>query len=255
MPSRPPPSSADAPDAPTVLAWPDFARYFYGAHRQGEHVAIVGPTGSGKSVLGLSLCQILAQRKTRDGRPASVVILANKPRDRTLAALDWPRIRTVKDWPPGYGQEACIVWPKYGDPETATTRQAAFYRPLLRRIFAEGGQTVYIDEVADFEEPKPDGMGLRALTGKYWKAGRALDLTMIAGTQRPRSVSRAMWSEPTFVCIFRLDDVDDARRVGEIGGDRRHVAGLVDKLGGHEFLVIHRPRGGTRALYVSRVGG
>jgi ABC-type dipeptide/oligopeptide/nickel transport system ATPase component len=238
-------------EPPTVLAWDDFARMFFRTHRQGEHVAIVGPTGSGKSVLGLGLCQIIAQRKTTNGHPTHVAVLANKPKDRTMSALGWPRVR---EWPPGYGQEHCVVWPKYGAPASAVNRQAAFYRPVLQTIFAEGGQTVYVDEIADFEEPKPDGMGLKAITSRFWKVGRSLDLTFMASTQRPRSVARPMWSEPSWVFIFRLRDLDDVRRVGEIAGDRAAVVEYVSQLGGHEFLVVHDPSGSTPMLYVSRVG-
>src|SRR2546423_7655276 len=90
----------------TVVRWEKFAPVFAKAHTQGEHVAIVGQTGSGKSVLGLSLCKIIAKRRGRDGRPARVVVLATKPRDDTITSLGWP---TVKKWPPSYGQEHCVV--------------------------------------------------------------------------------------------------------------------------------------------------
>lgn len=233
-----------------VVDWPAFAELFRNEHRQGEHVSLVGPTGSGKSVLGLSLCRIIGSRMASDRRPARVVAFATKPRDRTVSALGWP---TVKEWPPGYGQEHVVVWPKPSDPDTAASQQRRVIRPIMQAIYREGGQTVYIDEAAYFERPPPTGLGLAGLVEQYWQTARSLDLTLIAGTQRPRLVSRSMWSEPSWVFIFRVHDEDDLKRVAEAAGGRAAIVEAASRLGGHEFLVVRRARGGERELYVSRV--
>src|SRR6185437_14377615 len=127
------------------VSWDKFARIFAKNHRQGEHVSIVGPTGSGKTVLELSLCIVISKRRGRNGRPASVVVIPTKPRDKTVTTMlrDWP---VIKKWPPAYGQEHCIVWPRSSDPEMAAKQQRAIIRPLLKTIYHEGGQTVGIDE-------------------------------------------------------------------------------------------------------------
>lgn len=242
--------TVETPAAATVLEWPAFAELFRRRHRQGEHVAIVGPTGSGKSVLGLALCTIIASRQATDGRPARVVVLATKPRDRTVSALGWPRIT---EWPPGYGQEHVIVWPRPRDPETRAARQSRAFARVMRAIYTEGGQTVYIDEVSYFERKPPNGLGLAALIEEFWQSARSLDLTLIAGTQRPRHVTLSMWSEPTWLFAFRLEDENDLKRVGELGG-RRQFEAIHSELGAHEFVCVYRPRHGERAYFVSRVG-
>ena len=233
-----------------VLRWPLFAELFRREHRQGEHVSLVGQTGSGKTVLGLALCSIIGSRKGRDGRPARVVVLATKPRDDTLRALGWP---ILKDWPPAYGQEHAIVWPKSGAPSSRARRLRAVYGPLLDTIYHEGGQTVYIDEAAYFERPVPYGLGLAGTMEDLWTTGRSLKLTLVAGTQRPRNVSRSMWSEPSWVCIFPPDDLDDLKRVAELTGRKDDVLTIADRLGGFETLIVRRQRDGRRALYVTRV--
>jgi energy-coupling factor transporter ATP-binding protein EcfA2 len=235
----------------TVVRWPEFAELFAREHKQGEHVAIVGQTGSGKTVLGLSLCEIIGGRKGRDGRPARVVVLATKPRDATLTKLGWP---VVKEWPPAYGQEHCIVWPKGGAPSSRARRLRSVYRPLLDTIYHEGGQTVYIDEASYFERPLPYGLGLAGTMEDVWTTGRSLKLTLVAGTQRPRHVTRSMWSEPSWVFVFPPDDLDDLKRVAELSGRKADVLEIAERLGGFEFLCVRRQRGGGRALYVSRVG-
>lgn len=224
-------------------------------HKQGEHVAIVGPTGSGKSVLLIALCEVIATRKGKDGRPARVVIFGTKTRDDTLTKLTargWP---VIKKWPPSYGQEHCIVWPKGGDPETKTARQRAVFRPLLNTIFHEGGQTLGLDEESDFERSQPDGFGLAGLMERYWTESRGNKVTLIAGTQRPRHVSRSMWSEPSWVFIYPPEDDDDLKRVAELSGAKQQVLELVDDLGGHEFLCVRRKRSeGVKKIYISKVG-
>jgi len=89
---------------------------------------------------------------------------------------------------------------------------------------------------------------------EFWTTARSSKLTLIAGTQRPRHVTRSMWSEPSWVFVFPPDDRDDLRRVAELSGRRQEVMEAADRLGGHEFLCIRRQRGGGRELYVSRVG-
>jgi hypothetical protein len=127
------------------------------------------------------------------------------------------------------------------------------YRPLLNGIYQEGGQAVCIDEAAYFELPVPEGLGMRAIMGKFWSAARSNNLTLVAGTQRPRNVSRLMWSEPSWVIIFRPEDIDDLKRVAEASGRKNDVLLAASQLGGFEFLCVRRQRNGERGLYVSRV--
>lgn len=239
---------------PKVLPWEQFQAMFSSAHSQGEHVAIVGPTGSGKSVLGLELCKIVGAKPGKDKRPSRVVVLSIKPRDDTIRRIlpekEWP---IIKQWPPGYGQEHVIVWPRGGPPSGAAKRHRAVFLPLLDTIYREGGQTVCIDEAAYFERPLPAGLGMASTMEQFWTTARSVKLTLIAGTQRPRHVTRSMWSEPSWVMIFHLEDLDDLKRVAELSGRKMDVLYLAVKLGGHEFLCVRRQRGGQSELYVSRV--
>jgi len=245
---------ARRPQDPIVLAWEDFQVMFSDAHSQGEHCSLVGATGSGKSVCGIELCKIIGKRRAKDGRPSRVVILADKPRDDTVMRLHvkdkWP---IIKRWPPNYGQEHVIVWPRGGTPEQETKRHRAVFQPLLDQIYVEGGQTVYIDEAAYFEDALPAGLGMRGTMSKYWRAARSNRVSMVAGTQRPTHVSRLMWSEPSWLFIFTVEDEEDLKRVAQLSGQRISVQVIVPQLGGHEFLCVRRQRDGRSNLYVSRV--
>lgn len=237
-----------------VLPWDQFSEMFRRDHKPGEHIAAVGPTGSGKSVLLLSLCKLIGSRTAKDRRPARVVVMATKPRDDTIRTIlpesGWP---IIKKWPPSYGQEHCIVWPRKGAPSAIARIQRRTFGPLLDVIFQEGGQTVCIDEAGYFEDPLPDGLGLSTTMKQYWTVARANTITMVAGTQRPRHVTLSMWTEPSWVIVFTPEDEQDLKRVAELSGAKDAVMEIVPQLGGHEFLCIRRQRGREKALYVSKV--
>lgn len=244
------PRSSNTSARPAVIPWEQFQDMFARSHKQGEHVSLCGPTGSGKSTVGLELCKLIGARKARDGRPARVVVVVTKQRDDTVSRLGWP---AIKQWPPAWDQPHVIVWPRVKEPSQRASQQAAILSPLLDRIEQEGGQTVYLDECAYFERTPPKGLGLSPTMEQLWSEGRSGKLTLIGGTQRPRHVTLLMWSEPSWVIIFPPEDEEDLKRVAQASGQKAAVLDIAGRLGGHEFLCVRRQRGGARGLYVSKV--
>lgn len=240
---------------PVVLQWPQFQAMFMKAHKQGEHVSIVGPTGSGKSVLELEIAKLAGARKTSGGRPSRVVVLGVKPADDTLMRLHkdgWPIIKT---WPPSYGQEHCIVWPRSRNwpASKQAEMQRKIFEPLLDEIYTEGGQAVCIDEAAFFERDRPKGLGLGSTMENFWSNSRSNNTTLIAATQRPRHVTLLMWSEPSWVIIFKPKDLRDLETVGKASGHYWEVMTIVRQLGGFEFVCVRRQNDGSNEIYVSKV--
>ncbi len=244
--------SPEVDDAAPIedLAWDDFTLLFRQRHKQGEHVAIVGPNGSGKSILGLELCKLRARRRTTGNHPASVVVLATKRRDSTLDRLGWPVLR---EWPPSVTEPNVIVWPRPKELERRAQIQRRVMLHVLNKIEDEGGHTVYIDEAAYFETDLPKGLGLSTTMDTLWRESRSNGITLIATTQRPRHVSVSMWSEPAWLIAFRVDDLNDQKRVAEMSGERYAMLDAVDELRGHQFICVHRPRAGERRLFRSMV--
>lgn len=226
--------------------------------RPGEHVAGVGTTGSGKSTAMIELAKLVGARPDtrpgQHGRPRRVVLIVTKRRDRTISRLareeDW---HIIKSWPASYGQEHVIVWPRAGDMDTRAERQTRVLRPLLNKLEEEGHITVVVDEEAYLEDPPPDGLGMRGLMSHLHREARSSDVDMFAATQRPRNVTRTMWSENSWLLIFEIEDEDDLKRVAQISGRRYEVLEYVPQLGGHEFLCVQHQRSGGKGLYVSRV--
>jgi energy-coupling factor transporter ATP-binding protein EcfA2 len=237
---------------PIVLEWDEFDAMFADAHKQGEHVAIVGPNGSGKTKLGLRLCKIIGRRPAKNGRPTSVTVLQYKPRDDTLGdeIADWP---IIKKWPPKYGEEHCVIWPKTKTASGAARLHRAVFAPVLDRIYVEGGQTVYIPEAAYFERAQPAGLGLGGTMEQFWGTARSLKLTVISDTQRPRKVTILMWTEPAWVFIYKVKNRDDLKHLIDLTGEQS-LWQIVPRLGEHEFVCIRQQRHkGQEELYVSKV--
>ena len=223
---------------------------FKSSHRTGEHISIVGPTGGGKSTLGCEVCKLVGSRRARDKRPARVTVICCKEEDDTIEAMGWPQI---KKWPPAYGEEHCIIWPRDFPASQRARRQAQVVQPVIDEIAKEGRQTLYITECAYMERPLPKGLSLSHTMEQLWSEARSSKLTVIGDTQRPRHVTLLMWTEPSWVFIIKPEDTDDLDTVARRSGRRREVWDIVPNLGGYEFLCVRRQRNGMRGLYVSKV--
>ncbi|WP_268826909.1 ATP-binding protein [Streptomyces sp. A1-5] len=236
MPPERVPWSELGPEFITSWGWP-------GGKWEPEHLAILGPTGSGKSFF---MTHIIDQRARRSG--ANAVIIATKPADSTMTRLtrsgEWKMRRT---WPPSYGEERVIFWPKAtGLAEGVQQQRKAIYEVLAETWKPDANTIVAFDEIAYVEQD----LRLQPFITKYWREARSLGITIVATTQRPRYVSRYMHSEPTWSVAFLPSDEDEAKRVAEIIGGRRKYTEVLMSLEPREFLIIHRRK---RLAYISRI--
>jgi hypothetical protein len=209
-----------------------------------EHLAILGPTGSGKSKF---MGHILTLRCDRGG--ASAIIICTKPGDKTTAGLVRKGWKLRRNWPPQYAENKVIYWPPSGKPGSAEgiiAQRKAIQKALVDLWKEDSNTIVSFDEIAYIE----DDLRLRPTITKYWREARALGITIVASTQRPRNVSRYMHSEPTWSVAFRPDDEDDAKRVAEIIGSRRTYTPELMQLNPYEFILINRRK---RTAYISKL--
>lgn len=214
--------------------------------RQGEHVSVIGPTGSGKSVLMQALLDT--------GKRSHVVILGTKPKDATLDRLTRNGYTRVTSWPPkmppwkarpeGW-RRRLLLWPHYRRAEDKA-RMAAVFDTALGDMFPDGGWTVVVDEAFYMCHE----LGLQDHLVSYWTQGRSLGLTLVAGTQRPAFVPLYMYDQATHLFFFADNDETNLRRVGGLGGlSAKAVRDTVAALPEHSFLYVNTRR---RQLVVSR---
>ncbi len=233
--------------------WHEWFDWFRGEWKQGEHLSVIGPTGTGKTTLEIELAKI------RD----YVVFIATKPADELIASLEnrgYTRVRalprTLPDNVPRY-----LLWaPGSGSMDPASRhKQRAVIHDALRRTFEgpKGGEPgrwcVIVDECRYVSDPKYLGLG--AQVNHMLIQGRSLKLSMVNGFQRPSWVPQEAYDQPSHLFIAADNDKRNARRFREIGGiDGERVAATIASLGAFEWAHVDaRPgRGDVHVLRIPR---
>lgn len=200
--------------------------------QQGQHATLIGPTGAGKTTAALAL---LAERERRRG---SIVVAGTKPRDQTLNRLRGKRgrgYRLRRDWPPGAHEQRVLLWPRLRG-RSDQPRQADTLGRMLDDVFAQGSWTLYVDELLY----AVNKLHLEPHLSLIWEQGRAMGVTLITTTQRPRHVPVVTYSASSLVLLWRTSEEQDQRRLAEIGGglSSRSIAREVADLERHEILAI-----------------
>lgn len=218
------PDDATAP----LLGWDEFYDRFDWA--QGEHVALVGPTGQGKTTLALS---ILPKR-------GHVVMIGTKPKDRTLEGLRKLGWQRIPQWPPAPGRKRVIVWPKWRG-EADSPNQARVITETIDQAFRAHNWCIFMDDVQYLTEY----LGLGRLIRMVQLQGRSIGVSNMTATQRPVRAPREMFTMSTHLFIWGTRDADDLKSLSGLGGmDSHTVRRWVANLEKHEVLYLHT-RDGT----------
>lgn len=222
-----------------TVSWAEFTRRF--RWNQGEHVAVMAPTGAGKTTL---IREILPIRK-------HVIFLGTKKNDKLYTQLQrdgYERVESfheIKPW-----MNRVILWPKHTDSIDATVaKQRARFRTAFDGVARQGGWTVVADEAKYMAQLLKLESSLTFLQEQL----RSNHGTNVSGAQRPFWLPRSVLSSATHVFLWKTTDADDLKRLADIGGiNKREVAGELASLGKHEFVYIHT-RGTETAMLRSQV--
>lgn len=210
--------------APPRKSWADFLDGW--DWRQGEHVSLIGPTGTGKSTLALA---ILPRREYR-------CIIVTKPADETVTDLDGYEV--VRKWDPNLKKHhAYVLWPNISTMDKQNA-QRLLIRSALRDMYASGSWCVFADEVSYLARDLRLTRELKML----WLQGRSLGISMVAATQRPAWVPLEMYSQASHLFLWKDNDARNVRRLVEIGGtvDHRQLEAALASLDAmqHEVLYV-----------------
>lgn len=197
----------------------------------GEHVALIGPTGQGKTTMMLALLPM---------HPYAVVF-ATKPRDETTTKLlqrgylllhEWKSL-DAKDYP------RRVLWPDASRLDSEAKQKVVFH-DAFGRIYREGNWTVALDETWYLDNV----LGLDRDIKTYLLQARSLGISLVAGTQRPAWVPVEMYSSCTHLFFWRTNDETDLKRISGIGWRSSElIRNLVSNLERFQALYINTRTG------------
>lgn len=233
--------------APEVLGqtWDDFIADFQESWQPGQHIAIVAPTGQGKTNV---LCSLLPLRKF-------VLGVDPKGGDDTLAKAKLPRLT---QWPPkgrDYDKMARGEPVRYVVGRRAQTRaDRAYNRSLMGRVlpdvFDQGGWTVAIDELQILADRR--FMGLADDVEELLISARYKRISIVSLFQRPANVPRAAYEMASWIFLGLTLDVDTVNRLAEITGRARsEIRGAVSGLSAADYSWLIVPGNPRRPLIVT----
>jgi hypothetical protein len=232
-----PPRKPDIPDVP-VLDWPTFIAKF--RWRQGEHVSLIGATGAGKTMLQTALSPA---RKF-------MVAVATKPTTRKDPTIE--RLRKV------YGFEMAaevpkvpsrhpktLIWPKF-ESVADKRHQRDVINKVFDDVFTAGSFCIMVDEIRVIAKQ----LRLAHQLENIWTQARALDVSLLGGTQRPAWVPLDFYSQASHIFFLRMGDERDRARIGGLGhASSKAVSEIVKDLERYQFLYVNTLTG---VMYKSR---
>lgn len=206
-----------------VLSREQFLEEFESQWLIGEHVTIIGTTGSGKTVLAED---IYALRKF-------VVVIATKSSDDSLDDYD-KQFHRLKRWPPSWHQEKVLFWKRPEKLGDFTDQRLAIYE-VISHIYKHGNRVLGFDDVFYIS----DTLKLSSELQMLYTQARSQKVSLVGNLQRPFWVPKEITNQASHVLLFGLRDDKDVERVaGAQGIKKQDVIRAVDELQKYDFAWI-----------------
>lgn len=217
-----------------AMTWKKFQEWFAKAWKPGQHVALIGPTGMGKTTLA---CGILPLRKY-------VLAIDPKGGDSTLESLKSVGFHRSM-WPPSRddrkalreGRPVRLIVGPIIQSKDDLPKQKVVFQAALDGAFDEGGWTVYVDELQLMADRRM--LNLTTSVERNLIAARDRGVSMVTSYQRPANVPRAASDQATWLAVCYTRDIDVVNRLAEmVGRPKAEIRGAVSGLERYSFLLF-----------------
>jgi hypothetical protein len=222
-----------------MLPYAEWRAGFARVWRQGEHVALLGPTGSGKTYTARD---VLAIRQY-------VIVLAVKREDDTLTHFTRgePKYKKTSKWPVNYDvNRALISLP----PESLSDAgQALKVYNVLNGVFKGGGWCIFLDDTGYISSH----LKLKRQIAELLNVGRSSGISVVSAATQPSSAYAGVPSETLrqvrHVLIWKFEDDESIEACAHICGmPKRRMHELMDELimyadGSTDFVAYRRGAG------------
>lgn len=238
-----------------VIPQDEFIDQYFVFHA-GEHLACIGPTGTGKTTF---MMKVLPVALAQDPKLRAVALVM-KPHERV--EQDGLRRRkftgdptvekfqklhgakVIRDWPPpdpipGVKKPAYFVlWPKHTfDPNKDDAAHYEIFRKAILGGYKQGNWIIVADEAYSLSNE----MHLTKELITVWSKARSMNTALWAATQRPTYVPRQMYSNSEHLFLWHDPDLSARKRYADIGGvNPKLVEEVTMQLDRHACLYIRR---------------
>ena len=220
-------------EAPRV-PWDEFLRNVL-QWKQGEHFALIGPTGQGKTTMARSILPLHYY----------TTVFATKPYDETMDALIRTGYVRMERWRsiPADEYPKRVLWPNIARLKGKQARldlQKQVFDDAFDAIYLEKGWTVYLDELWYFS----NRLGMDSWIEEYLSQARSLRVSLLMATQRPAWIPVMVYDQSSHLMFWRDNDETNLRRISGISYRSADlIRGIVSNLEPYQVLYINTRTG------------